>query len=579
MSDAQRDQPTHSGVNSSINMSGGKLYGPVIDINEGSVAATYTINNWGNIEPPTDDAARIAAAKQWLAAMPTAVTDALPAVGALPVPSRMPLQRNYRFVGREDHLRTLAQALKAGTTTAIGPVAAATGMGGIGKTQLACEFAYRYGQYFAGGVWWLSFADGGAIKAEIARCGGPTLHPNFGDLGLDEQVWLVQQAWESPLPRLLIFDNCEDETLLHDWKPRAGGCCVLLTSRRAGFDMPFNVQRLALDSLARLDSLALLRAYRPELAPDDADLDALADFVGDLPLALHLVGSFLKLYENDLTPAEYLAELRATPGLDHDSFVGEGISPTKHDLDLTRTIRYSFDRLDGSQPVDNLALRLLARVAFFAPGEPIPRDLLKATLQLPEADTKSARAIPRAIKRLTDLGLVEQAAAADVRSHRLIAAFVRAVAQPETAQADVETTMLGIANQLNTAGYPAPLLALQPHLRAVTDAAQQRADERAAGLCNALGYHLHMIGDYTGAQPYYERALAIREQALGPTHPATATSLNNLAILCYYQGKLQAAAALMQRALDIREQVLGPHHPDTIGSRQSLAVIAQGLAQ
>jgi hypothetical protein len=66
-----------------------------------------------------------------------------------------PFPPNRLFVGRADDLKALAQALKAGGS-AVGQVAAATGMGGIGKTQLATEFAHRYGPFFAGGVFWVS---------------------------------------------------------------------------------------------------------------------------------------------------------------------------------------------------------------------------------------------------------------------------------------------------------------------------------------------------------------------------------------------------------------------------------------
>jgi Tfp pilus assembly protein PilF len=85
------------------------------------------------------------------------------------------------------------------------------------------------------------------------------------------------------------------------------------------------------------------------------------------------------------------------------------------------------------------------------------------------------------------------------------------------------------------------------------------------------------MGDRAGARPYYERALAIREAALGPDHPDTARSLNNLAILCYHEGDMPEAARLMRRALEIREARLGPEHPDTQGSRQSLTIIEARL--
>ena len=65
--------------------------------------------------------------------------------------------------------------------------------------------------------------------------------------------------------------------------------------------------------------------------------------------------------------------------------------------------------------------------------------------------------------------------------------------------------------------------------------------------------------------------MAIREKALGPDHPHTATSLNNLAGLYYTQGKYDLAEPLYERALAICEKVLGPDHPNTIQLRENIA--------
>jgi hypothetical protein len=177
----------------------------------------------------------------------------------------MPLSRNQLFVGREADLKPLAHALKSGSTTANGQIAAATGLGGIGKTQLASEFVHRYGQFFPGGVFWISFAVAGSIAAEIAACGGPgALNlPCIDTLKLDDQVGRVQQQWQSAIPRLLVFDNCEDEVLLDRWRPKTGGCRVLVTSRRSHWNQSLCVVALALSTLPRaavLDWIAALGA-------------------------------------------------------------------------------------------------------------------------------------------------------------------------------------------------------------------------------------------------------------------------------------------------------------------------------
>ena len=126
--------------------------------------------NFYNLEPsaPPPDPHALDKARELFAALPV---DIVPEPAPLPSCSYMPLRTNNLFVGRDAELRGLARIVAAGGTAAIGQIAAATGLGGIGKTQLAVEFAYRYGKFFAGGVFWLSFAEPTTIPAEVARCG------------------------------------------------------------------------------------------------------------------------------------------------------------------------------------------------------------------------------------------------------------------------------------------------------------------------------------------------------------------------------------------------------------------------
>ncbi len=506
--------------------------------------------------------------------------DSIPTPAPLPSGSRMPLSRNPLFVGRDNELRALAKVLKAGETAAIGQIAAATGLGGIGKTQLACEFVHRYGQFFNGGVLWLSFADPAAVPAEVAACGGVDgmqLSPEFGTLPLDEQVRRVLTAWESPIPRLLVFDNCEDEALFDAWQPKYGGCRILITSRRQHWDPALGVHPLSLPVLPRGESLALLRTFRPDVPAADADLNAIAEALGDLPLALHLAGSFLAKYRRVITPADYLRRLRAPTILDDRSLREAGISPTKHLQHVARTFEQSYERLDPMDAGDALALKLLACAACFAPGEPIPRWLLLQTLSLAD-DPDAALLAEDALTRLIDLGLLETDDADALRLHRLLVAFVRAIASDPAAQAAVEATMLRVADTLNKTRNPRPLLALELHLRFITDAAQQREDERTAGLYNALGDHLQMLGAYPEAQGYFQGALEIQQRVLGMEHPDTAWSLHNLGEVLYAQGEYAGARQYHEQALEIQQRVLGMEHPDTAWSLHNLGGVlrAQG---
>jgi hypothetical protein len=244
----------------------------------------------------------------------------------------------------------------------------------VGKTTLATEFVHRWGQFFAGGVFWLSFADPANIPVEIAQCGGAGHMQLFTDaagLSLPDQVAAVQRAWAEEMPRLLVFDNVDTddaETLVQQWRPTTGGCRVLITSRRGLWDAGLGIAALPLGTLPRAESRALLRQFRANLP--DTDADAIAAELGDLPLALHLAGSFLKKYARTSQgdPAAFLARLRDPALLEHPALTGRatGTAWSYQERSVARAFALSYERLDPADEADALALALLARAAHFA---------------------------------------------------------------------------------------------------------------------------------------------------------------------------------------------------------------------
>ncbi len=518
-------------------------------------------------------------AKAALAALPL---EEVPKPGPLPVGSRMPLSPNPLFVGREEDLKTLARQLKAGGTSAIGQVkiAAATGLGGMGKTQLASEFVHRYGQFFAGGAFWMSFADAASVSAEVAACGRSLgLHSSFEALTLEQQIRLVQDAWQGPLPRLLVFDNCEEEALLRHWRPTSGGARVLVTSRRAEWDSALGVKTVPLTTLPRAASIELLRLFRPDILETDPALDGIAGDLGDLPLALHLAGSFLQTYRASSfgQPAIYLETLRQKNLLDHPSLQGRGAGslPTEHEGHVGRTFALSFERLDPAIDTDALAIDLLTRAAWFAPGEPIPRSLLLRAVHANSEDLMTGLLAEDAVRRLTDLGLMETSDRNDLLMHRLVAVWTRGDAKGNKARGAVDEALLAEASRLNKARNPALLLTLQPHLRTATDRAIKCKDRMAARLCDELGIYLRQAGDYSGARPYLESGVALNTEISGAEDLDTANSLNNLGRLLYHQCDYPAARSYYEQGLLIQEKVLGPEHPDTARSLNDLGLLSK----
>ncbi|MCL4806150.1 MAG: hypothetical protein KJ046_17790, partial [Anaerolineae bacterium] len=416
--------------------------------------------------------------------------DELSDPGPLPPGHRLPYDRNPLFTGREEELRAIARAVLYAPAAL--PAVISTGIGGVGKTQLAVEFAYRYGRYFHG-AHWVSLADPNpdVIAAEMVACGlAMGLWPPEQDAALTtgEKLDRIRQAWAGPEPRLVIFDNCEDRALLEEWRPRGGGARALVTSRDDTW--PAGYQRLPVRTLPRAESRSLLREYLDPAgrAEPDAALDAVAEALGDLPLALILAGSTLSAYP-ELTVERYLADLDQ-PDLLRRLLPDEDARPaswTKHDLDVARTFALGLERLRPDDGTDADARLMLAAATCLIHGEPFPRALLTGIL--PGDDPRPAG---RAVNRLLALGLLERSGAETLRLHRLPARFAAgALAEGmDTARAAVERAVIGLSYEQTGTGDPRRLRDWEIHLRHVTDAARGREDETAATLCNNFGYYL-----------------------------------------------------------------------------------------
>ncbi|MCU0489977.1 MAG: tetratricopeptide repeat protein [Chloroflexaceae bacterium] len=541
-----------------------------------------------------------------LDAMPVGEFEPLPPVAPLPIPARMPFARNPHFVGREAEMRTLARLLKQGLTPVIGQVAAAARLGGIGKTSLAVEFVHRYGQFFTGGVFWLNASDPQNLPGEVAACGvgGLVQQLNYSDLPLAEQVRLVQQAWHSPAPRLLVFDNCEDDATLARWRPTSGGCLVLVTSRKLRWDAALHVSALPLGVFPREASTQLLRNFRPDLA--DEEVAPIAAELDDLPVALNLAGRYLK-HVPGATPAAYLQALRNRSLLDHPVLQagGAALALSYHELHAGRAFALSFGHLNPADTNDTIARGVLQRASFLAPGEPTPRELLL----LAPVDPRSGSAPPRVeakietkpeparenwgfvrgvlksrpgeeikssrpddpMQRLLNLGFLDLASDGKLSIHQLVAVFVQRTMRDSQGQAVIEQALLDVVAPMLEKGLLAGVRPLHNHVRHVTEAACTRNDERAGDLCSIFGTYLRLVGDQTGALPFYQRALQTREQVLGPYHANTALSFAQLGDVFYARGEYDKARPLYERALQIREVIHGSAHPDTLVSLNSLA--------
>lgn len=508
----------------------------------------------------------------------------------LPPGSCMDQAHNARFTGRVTALRKLARhLLDPSRPTAIANI---SGIPGVGKTELAVEFALRYGPRFAGGVFWIDCADEVSIVDKIGQCAAALA----GTLQIETQpsdvrAAFVRREWTQRERPLIIFDNCEDPGALEQWRPKTGTWRLIITSRNTSWPTELEILPLRLEKMGIRESVQLLACYLSisrypglptdprTLAAEHADLEArlraIAAELGHLPLALRLAGSYLN-DQRGVSLDEYL-RLLGQPGLlEHESmeWFDTRRGTRRH---VGRTFALSYDKLQPQYNlIDRLAVGLLARAACFAPGEAIPADLLFATV------SERATAKASALRRLRDLGLIEVEEGATsaedvVRMHQLLARFVNEAGVDDTARSAVEDAVLTVGRTLADKDDARPLGTWLVHLRRLTAAAADRMDKRAAALYVLLGELLYQSGAYAAAESAFAQACAILEATPDAEPAELVECLNDLGAALSEQGRTDEARDAYTRALTLSERALGPDHAHTLGALSNLGELEHGL--
>src|SRR5215831_6714492 len=210
--------------------------------------------------------------------------------------------RNPGFTGRDGLLVAVRERLLAGDKAV---VQAFQGMGGVGKSQLAAEYAHRFaGTYDL--AWWLNSAPAGLIGDQFAALGMALKCVQPG-AGID----IVRSAVLGELRQrgrwLLVFDNAADPADISGWLPGGGGHVLITSRERRWAEVAAPVE---VDMLARAESVTLLQGRVDGL--NESDADRLADQLGDLPLALAQAAGFMA--ETGTSAAQYLGLLQTRAG-------------------------------------------------------------------------------------------------------------------------------------------------------------------------------------------------------------------------------------------------------------------------
>jgi hypothetical protein len=207
------------------------------------------------------------------------------------------------FTGREGPMAAIADTFALGGTVGAAAdatrVAAVSGLGGVGKSTLVREYAWRARADYSV-VWWFDASNLASLAEGFVALGAQFVR-GFETMFDGDRLRLARAGLDllegfAARPALLVCDNLEDGDLLKSWQPKRGAHVLISTRQRELGEAAGDVARVPLDMFSRAESLAYLagalRADRPDV--DAADHDAIAAGCGDLPLAMAHVAAILR---------------------------------------------------------------------------------------------------------------------------------------------------------------------------------------------------------------------------------------------------------------------------------------------
>lgn len=533
--------------------------------------------------------------------------------------------RNPAFTARQETLEQLANAFESPDINARRQ--AIVGLGGVGKTQIAVEYAHRFRNRYPHVFWMHGYSSevllaGFVTIASILNLGETSGEPT--DTVNNTLSWFQKhKAW------LLVVDNADDVTVLQPFLHYLAEGFLLVTSRSRdvqdiGILHPIEIKELTVNEASEF---LLRRIGRNVLdAPEEQAVRELAEVLGGLPLALEQAGAYIvaKQTRVDVYLSAYsqmelavLERNRASLGhysksvattwalniaeIERSSLAGEVLHISaflapdqiplaviaKPDIEIAES--FEFIPLDFGS--DELALdELLAELCRYSlirrrPGSHsydihrLVQSVLRLNMTEEERQSWCCRALEILVLALPRPRPGQELGSVAARGVALAALVPHVLIACDRAQ-ELNVVSLAAATLLNAAAnYLLERGALREAANRFEQALQILAVAQVpetpyvATILNNLGHVKGLLGAYDAAEIMLEESLAMRTRLFGSKSVEVANSLNNLGTICENVGQLGQAAEFYERALLIREQLLGPEHLDVATSLNNVSLV------
>jgi len=493
----------------------------------------------------------------------------------------LPFRRNPFFTGREELLKRLHDQLSQTKTAALTQAQAISGMGGIGKTQTAVEYAYRYQEEYQA-IFWVGAETRLSLLADFGKIAA-LLHLAERDAQDQEVLVTAVKHWLLTHPGwLLILDNADDVQMASAFLPPGGRGHILLTTRaQAAGAIARSLQVEEMD--IREGTLLLLRRAgvqameAPLESAEESErttAEAIVRELGGLPLALDQAGAYIEETGCGLLDYLHLYQQRRR------ELLGLRKSLTaEHPEPVTTTWSLSFQKIEEANRAGSALLRVCAFLApdamaeeIFIEGaphlgsvlEPVATDPLKWNQTLEEVRRYSL------LKRHT--------ATKTLSIHRLVQAVLRDKMTPQEQRQWAERAIRAVNAVFPAAVELETWARCERYLPQAQVCAQlleqyDLAFAEAAGLLHEMGLYLVEHARYAEAERYLRQALQIKQKVLPAEHSETATTLHELGRVSWNQGRYAEAERYWQQALQMYQKVLPAEHSYIAATLSALGTV------